>query len=183
MYSSSAPKQRLRPQQSSSADLAKAQGEVLPENAVLLGHVLQSQETLLALMRLMGGCTLRIPRAWSYAQAHGHPLLEVLSKEQMQRVVLHFGGTDMYIPKGSRYFAQQRNSSIIATFTKGIRQGHSSSRVVRELAKEHGLSDRRVWGILKTCPSVSSMPKQLPAAYHKNAESNTYDIDMHSQFQ
>ncbi len=133
--------------------------EHLPENAAILGHVLQSSQSLLALMRHMGGCTVRIPRLWppygQKAEEAQHPLREILSIAQMQAVVQHFGGTDVYIPKGARYLAQARNASIIQGFTKATRAGASSSQVVRNLAKEYGLSDRRVWGILKTTPHAS----------------------------
>ncbi len=132
----------------------------LPESASLLGTVLHDTKSLLALMQRFGGCTVRIPKKWPPMSARKnrvkskgpHVLCEVLTLEQMVKVVAHFGGTEVYIPKGSRYLGQMRNHEIIQSYSQATAQGVSSGYVVQTLAQRYGLSDRRIWDILKTTP-------------------------------
>ncbi len=146
------------------AVLTNSQGQTtcayLPESASLLGSVLNDSNTLLSLMQNFGGCTLRIPKKWppkpstkeSTKPKRPHALCQVLSAEQMAKVVAYFGGTEVYIPKGARYLGQVRNHEIIESYSKATGQGVSSGHVVQKLAQRYGLSDRRIWDILKTTP-------------------------------
>ncbi len=171
------------------AVLTNSQGQAacahLPESASLLGSVLNDANTLLALMQNFGGCTLRIPKKWppKVSTKEGakprrpHALCQVLSTEQMAKVVAHFGGTEVYIPKGARYLGQVRNHEIIESYSKATGQGVSSGHVVQKLAQRYGLSDRRIWDILKTTP-----PHHAQEGYvFENM--NAFDIDNHNHIQ
>ncbi len=125
----------------------------LPEAAKLIYALLGDSQTLLALLKAFGGHTLRIPGRWPprgrKRNCQDHELCSVLSPEQMLKFVEHFAGTDVYIPKCTKYLCEVRNASIVQYFCKVTRQGTSSGDAVQALAKRHYLSDRRIWGILK----------------------------------
>ncbi len=125
----------------------------LPENAYVFGTVLNDSSVLLQLMSQFGGCTVRIPKRWPPRKKTSckrqHPLQEVLSPAQMHQIVAHFGGTEVYIPKCTRYMAEVRNAQIIQSFSHATRQGASSVHMVQRLARQYALSDRRIWDILK----------------------------------
>ncbi len=128
--------------------------EKLPDTAQLLYDVLKDAQVLQNLLQHFGGHTLRIPARWP---PHGetqnttkHPLRQVLSPEHMQSLVRHFSGTELYIPKCNKYLCQVRNVAIVSSFSAATRQGISSGQAVQELARRYQLSDRRIWGILKS---------------------------------
>ncbi len=128
--------------------------EKLPDTAQLLYDILKDTQVLQSLLRHFGGHTLRIPARWP---PHGetqntdkHPLRQVLSPEQMQSLVQHFSGTELYIPKCNKYLCQVRNVAIVSSFSTATRHGISSGQAVQELARRYQLSDRRIWGILKS---------------------------------
>lgn len=69
-------------------------------------------------------------------------LAEIVGTDKAQRLCRHFDGETLYVPKMSQYFRDQRNRRIVASYSSGV--------TVRELMREHGLSDRQIWTILKT---------------------------------
>ncbi len=127
----------------------------LPEAAKLFYTLLGDSKTLIALLTQFGGHTLRIPSRWpprsKKATQQKHELCTVLSAQQMVIFVKHFSGTDIYIPKCTKYLCEVRNASIVRYFCKVTRAGTSSGDAVQKLARKYHLSDRRIWGILKTC--------------------------------
>ncbi len=125
----------------------------LPDAARTLYDVFKSNNLLIKIIGRYGGCTLHIPAKWppvgQSANFKGHVLRRVLSPEQMRLMVAHYGGTDLYVPKCSKYILQLRNASIINEFSKKIAKGKSTGDVVQWLARRYRLSDRRIWHILK----------------------------------
>lgn len=69
-------------------------------------------------------------------------LAEVVGMPNAQRLCNHFGGERLYIPNLASQYRQERNKNIVKKYNGGS--------TVRELMREYGLSDRRVWEILKT---------------------------------
>ncbi len=157
MHSNSSSMQQLRVTKAYSSSDALFLHSELPESTELYTHVLKNQNLVMALMAHFGGCSFHIPRRWPPHGQRGdeakHPLQKVLNHEQFLRLVEHFGGTEIYIPKGTRSKAILRNNRIIQSYSKATSQGVSSNLIVRQLAQEYNLSDRRIWGILKTCPA------------------------------
>ncbi len=125
----------------------------LPESAQVLQSVIQNNDSLLQLIGHFGGCTLRVPAQWpphgQKANYKGHPLRRVLSSSQMQRMVSHYGGTDLYVPKCTQHILRLRNKALTDSFCKETRRGQSTGHVVQKLARRYHISDRRVWAILK----------------------------------
>ncbi len=125
----------------------------IPEAVQILETVLGSSQALLQLVQQFGGCTVRIPVRWpprgKPQNYFGHPFRCVLTPKQMGKIVNHFKGTDLYVPKCQKYIQLIRNNSIIKSYCKETQKGVSSGQVVQHLAKRHALTDRRIWGILK----------------------------------
>ncbi len=125
----------------------------LPESAQILQEILRSNEKLLQLIGHFGGCTVRVPAQWpphgQKPDYKGHPLRSVLSGSQMKRVVSHFGGTDLYVPRCTKHILRLRDQALTDSFCKETRKGKSTGHVVQKLARRYQISDRRVWGILK----------------------------------
>ncbi len=124
----------------------------LPETAYILRVLLQDDAALLAILRGFGGQTLRVPARWPW-RGDNNALHQMLSEAQMKKIVAHFGGTDLYIPKCARYVLQLRNACIIQNYSKATQNGVSSGEAVQQLARQNNLSDRRIWGILKCAVS------------------------------
>ncbi len=155
--SASLSKQTLRGKASSSTSFSKESNLVwskLPDTAHLLYTVLGDKEVLHELLQHFGGHTLRIPTRWpphgETLESTKHPLRQVLEPKHMQNMVHHFGGTEVYIPKCNKYLCHIRNTSIVTEFCTATRSGTSSGQAVQALAKQYQLSDRRIWGILKS---------------------------------
>ncbi|MDP1980496.1 Mor transcription activator family protein [Undibacterium sp.] len=82
-------------------------------------------------------------------------LAEVVGMQSAQRLCNHFGGERLYIPNLAQQYRQERNKNIVTKYNTGS--------TVRELMREYGLSDRRVWEILKTTDmnQVSQLSKYV----------------------
>ncbi len=136
---------------------------VLPGAVYELSLVLDSSDTLLLLLSRFGGCTLRIPARWpphgQSIHCRAHELRKVLTGRQMEKVVAHFAGTDVYIPKCTQYLRNTRNAAIVKYFSNAARKGTSSGVIVQRLAQRFQLSDRRIWTILKE--SVESISQAI----------------------
>ncbi len=145
-----------RPYSTEKLELSKEKlgmGTSLPDTAQTLLIILDDHETLLQLLKTFGGNTLSIPSRWPSLRKNKnhdkHPLLNVLNQGQMIKIVKHYGGTELYIPKCHKYISYTRNMNIVNSFSTATRNGISSGKAVQKLAKLHQLSDRRIWGILK----------------------------------
>ncbi len=148
-------KQQILPRSSTAEhDKNRFLYEKLPDTAQVLYGILENAEVLHQVLQQFGGQTLRIPARWpphgQSKESHKHPLRQVLTPEQMQKIVRHFGGTELYIPQCKRYLCYMRNSTIVSAFSKATQSGVSSGQAVQVLARRYQLSDRRIWGILKS---------------------------------
>ncbi len=128
----------------------------LPDSARTILDIMQNKDVLLRMVGRFGGCTLKIPARWppvGRCSSHkGHPLRRVLTPNQMDAMVKHYGGTSVYIPHCTRLMQELRNEVIIKSFIKESRKGKSSGKIVQKLARRYRLSDRRIWEILKITP-------------------------------
>ncbi len=153
MYSSSNHNGQNMPPKASQSSSNNQKNMQLPEAVQTLELVLGSSQALLRLVQQFGGCTLRIPTRWpprgKPQEYFGHPFRCALTPKQMEKIVAHFGGTDLYVPKCQKYMQLVRNKNIIKSYCKETQKGVSSGQVVQHLAKRHALTDRRIWGILK----------------------------------
>lgn len=131
---------------------------LLPESVRLLRLVLEDDAALHALLRRCGGLTLRIPRRFP---AEGHPLRALLPGPALRRLLAAYGGTCLYIPRCARLARQVRQRELLGAFSRHTAAGTSSNAEVRFLARRYGITDRRVWQLLK---QEAELPdKALPA--------------------
>lgn len=119
---------------------------LLPESVRLLRQVLEDDAALRTLLRRCGGLTLRIPRRFP---AEGHALRALLPEACVRRLLAAYGGTCLYIPRCARLVRQFRQRELLAAFSRHTAAGTSSNAEVRFLARRYGITDRRVWQLLK----------------------------------
>lgn len=104
-------------------------GALRDELADLLG-----EEGLRALSAERGGRRAMIPSS----VPPGHWLEEAVGREAAERMAFRYGGCRLYIPIGR---SAARSARILDLRRRG--------RSVAEIAAAEGLSDRRVWQILR----------------------------------
>ena len=91
----------------------------------------------------------------------GHALRKTLGMGGLRKLMAAFGGTNIYVPRCNALMARLRQHDIIENFTRRTRRGSSSTAAVAGLARRHGISDRRVWQILKKEGSAPAQARLL----------------------
>lgn len=139
--------QRLLTQPSDSED-EPAEGSLLWAAAQLrrIARMLEDDAALHRLLSHCGGLTLRIPRRFP---AEGHLLRALLPEPALRRLLGAYGGTCLYIPRCARLARQVRQRELLGAFSRHTAAGTSSNAEVRFLARRYGITDRRVWQLLK----------------------------------
>ncbi|MFZ6722896.1 Mor transcription activator family protein [Undibacterium sp. Ji49W] len=93
--------------------------------------------------RNLAGCTFDIPKG---GNGRGEKTIALFSQaigsEATDKLMSHFGGERIYIPRDQEYRRMLRNRRIVEAYNKG--------QSVNEIASDFDLSDRRVWEVLKT---------------------------------
>jgi len=72
-------------------------------------------------------------------------LVSIAGPEVARRIMQAFGGEAVYIPRGGR---AERDEAIKYEFRSLLSGGSTSMSSYRQLAKEHGLSTRRIMAIV-----------------------------------
>ena len=120
---------------------------------------LVGQAVAAELVRRLGGTTFPVPkRETAQGEVRYRQLVEVVGEEAAKTLVYHYGGSELYIPRGARSIQEQRDAAINAEATAAIRAGKSTTVIVSELAIKYKLTDRRVWDVLKTVPKAVARP-------------------------
>lgn len=105
----------------------------------VLGSTLANQ-----LMRAKGlaGCQIAIPKGRTERSGKiGQLLTDAIGIEGAEKVISHFGGEVIYIPKDFATKLMVRNQEIVQEYNSGMS--------ILDIASKHDLSDRRVQIILK----------------------------------
>ena len=132
---------------------------LLPESVRLLRQVLEDDAALHRLLEHCGGLTLRIPRRFP---AEGHLLRALLPEPVLRRLLGAYGGTCLYIPRCARLARQVRQRGLLGAFRRHTAAGTSSNAEVRFLARRYGITDRRVWQLLKQEAELPDKALQAP---------------------
>ena len=124
----------------------------LPDNARIIWRAVNELRQFWRLLHAFGGQSIRVPR--SLPKDKGHALRKHLGVACLRKLMAVFGGTSIYVPRCSALINRLRQRNIIKDFSHTTRRGSSSTSAVANLARRHGISDRRVWQILKKENSV-----------------------------
>lgn len=92
----------------------------------------------LAMSAIYGGQEIYIP----HAMPDVHPICVVFGREVADRLSFRFGGGTISLAKADRVSRSTRDAAIL--------EERKAKSTVIEIARRHGLSERRVWGILKS---------------------------------
>ncbi|WP_165078280.1 MULTISPECIES: Mor transcription activator family protein [unclassified Desulfovibrio] len=160
--SSGAPAPRRRSARAQDRDEEVRQWEELvphlPEGARQLWAALDDLDRFKRVLMTYGGRTLRIPAS---VPPPGHRLRQSLGAACTERLVARYGGTELYVPTCRAVLGRLRQQEIIRDFSRAAGRGMSSVNAVAALAGRYGLSDRRIWQILKTTASAPRGAKAL----------------------
>ncbi len=129
--------------------------EHLPDNARQIWKTLNNLRQFWLVLRKFGGQSIRIPR--TLPKDRSHALRQALGLACLRKLMATFGGTNLYVPRCTALMTRHRQHEIITGFSRSTGHGSSSTAAVSSLAQRHGISDRRVWQILK---KESSVPPQ-----------------------
>lgn len=126
----------------------------------------------------VGGTTFLVPMP---AANHGDVSVEArrkfdeaLGSETLGALLRkHYGGFSLYVPSCAAAMRALRDVAIHRFIETGLGQGRTMNSMVSELAIKFGLSDRRIWEILKTPnpaellqPSISGHSIEVRHAIH-----------------
>jgi Mor family transcriptional regulator len=83
---------------------------------------------------------------------HQHPyhvakvkeLVEMMGADAAERLMVYFGGCNLYVPSCRNARAAQRSEAIIAEYEQLLRDGLSSNRATMDLGLKHGVSGRAI---------------------------------------
>ena len=126
--------------------------EHLPDNVRIIWRAVNDLRQFWRLLHAFGGQSIRVPR--SLPKDKGHTLRKNLGVACLRKLMAVFGGTSIYVPRCAALINRLRQRNIIKDFSHSTRRGSSSTAAVASLARRHGISDRRVWQILKKENSV-----------------------------
>lgn len=121
--------------------------EHLPDNARQIWRALNDMRQFWRVLRAFGGQSIRVPR--SVPKGGAHSLRKTLGLACLRKLMSTFGGTSLYVPRCTAIVTNLRQHDIIKGFSRSTGHGSSSTAAVSSLARRHGISDRRVWQILK----------------------------------
>ncbi len=131
---------------------------VLKTNVVAVILSLIGEKAALRLMdaKNFGGGYFTFPKNESGPGAASYAYLaEVVGENEAKSLCKFFCGESVYIPKLTQHYLQERNKRLVLAYNSG--------KSIRELMRDFGLSDRRIWEILKaTDLNASQALSQLP---------------------
>lgn len=123
----------------------------LPAVARELAEVIGLRNAM-RLVEAFGGTTFPVPkRETRLGELRFATLASVIGVEAADALVKRFGGTDLYIPRCVDALRGARDAAIIREYEE-ITKTASGNEAVQRLARQHQLSDRHIFNILKRVP-------------------------------
>ncbi|MEO5329960.1 MAG: hypothetical protein H7829_17150 [Magnetococcus sp. THC-1_WYH] len=102
-----------------------------------LQNMITDKKTYDKLVETYGGTRLFVPKKMS----QGHHLAKAVGLQEAIHLSAMMGGCMITIPRGSANLLAARNNSIISEYSSGAK--------VKDIARKFGLTERRVYSILK----------------------------------
>ncbi|MBS7690120.1 hypothetical protein I0E98_04990 [Pseudomonas lalucatii] len=84
----------------------------------------------------------------------------------------HYPGEVLYVPRCEKSLRAARNMVIHKSVEDGLRNGRSMVNMVKELAAQFSLSDRRIWEILKEPSPATTLLPSIPGQVEKVRHAN-----------
>ncbi|MBI3284037.1 MAG: hypothetical protein HYZ65_04180 [Burkholderiales bacterium] len=114
------------------------------ETKALLTHIIGVAATLEMMQnRKIAGTTIEVPKnSEGRGKKMADFLIGVIGAEAALKLIAHFGGDRLYVPKDDAHKKSQRNRLIVETYGGG--------RSINQIASDFNLTDRRIREILKT---------------------------------
>lgn len=104
------------------------------------------------LVEAFGGTTFPVPkRETRLGELRFAALASVIGREAAEALVKRFGGTDLYIPRCADALRGARDAAICREYDELV-ASMSGNEAVQRLARQHQLSDRHIFNILKRVP-------------------------------
>lgn len=133
----------------------------LPESAQNLVRLIGMPKTL-RLVDHLGGTTFPVAKGLTrMGQARYELLAEVVGMDAADTLTAEYGGEPLYIPNCKDALRRVRDRGIHSRFDALVKAGYSANGAVAELAREHKLSDRRIWDILKVLPERQEVQSSM----------------------
>ncbi len=133
----------------------------LPESARNLVRLIGLPKTI-KLIDHLGGTTFPVAKGLTrMGQARYELLAEVVGMDAADTLTAEYGGEPLYIPNCKDALRRVRDRAIHSRFDALVKAGYSANGAVAELAREHRLSDRRIWEILKVLPESQEVQSTL----------------------
>ncbi|KNC89693.1 mor transcription activator family protein [Trabulsiella odontotermitis] len=122
---------------------------LLPESAKMLIHVLGYPATS-KLINRFGGVTLAGKSGAARERTGGvHAMLrEVLSEEEIKKLIAYLGEEQFYIPRCDSALRQLRNARFVAAISERQDDGLSIRQAMAILCPRFGISDRQGWKLV-----------------------------------
>lgn len=109
--------------------------EELPDSLAEIAGII-GREGAMRLVDSCGGTRVFVPRKMKVQ----HKLATLLGFEQAHLLSRHFGGEALTVVRGAEVIRRARNREIVQKYDKGIG--------VRQLAREHSMTERQIYSIL-----------------------------------
>ena len=102
------------------------------------------------LVEAFGGTTFPVPVGGNRKKGlmRRAALGQVVGDEAAEKIVRHFGGSELYIPRCAYQLRASRDQALIKDFDELCAAGLSANEATNELALKYRLSNRRVYDIL-----------------------------------
>lgn len=115
----------------------------------------------------VGGTTLLVPVPASCREVSIESRLkldEALGSDALGALLRkHYGGFPLYVPSCDTAMRALRDIAIHKFVEAGLGQGRSMNNMVSELAIKFGLSDRRIWKIMKAPNPADLLQPSIPS--------------------
>jgi Mor family transcriptional regulator len=140
---------------------------LLPDSLQTLIRVI-GMPTALLLVKRCPGTTVDVPKRQSRLGEIGYEKLsELVGAEVVDRMVQHFGGDRLYIPKCNQAMREQIARAIRREFDQMTARECCATQAVSRLAVRYLLSDRHIWRVLKR---TDKMPQEADSKPVKQGE-------------
>lgn len=114
----------------------------------------------LKLIEKLGGVDYAVPAGKRLAVSE-QLLIDAIGKPAAEAMMAVFGGSRLYIPRCSAAMIQLRNMQICAEIDRLITEGMTQKAAIQYLTTEFGVTERRIYEILRMQSETSSPQLKL----------------------